>query len=417
MDKFDLVVVGEICIDDLENAPSLRPGGAAYSAYSGRKMGASTAIVGHMGIDDQDLVLEFLNKMGIEDKYIQKVPGATTRYKMFCVDEVLPLTGSCFRNTHPVEPLLKYDQSETVLFYSYDHLDEYITMWPDSIKGIDVQYEIGTIMNLDNLGDLDFVFVSSSDVSEVLNMSISEISSLFLTKGVKAVVAKFGQGGSSIYLSDGNRIDIPAFRSQYKWTVGAGDVYNAVFLIEYNRSKDYRKAGRFASLATASFIEDFETDVTLWSFDKLILNRESQFLHPDDARNIKIYLAGPFFSQAEVSFIGAIYHALKKCGFSIYSPFHEEGLVDSFQQAHHVFTQNKTAIEESDIVVALLDYEDPGTVWECGYAYSLNKPLFAIHTNDNNINLMVEFATTTICPSMRCLIDCLYYYIAGVNYE
>ncbi|OPY62257.1 MAG: putative sugar kinase YdjH [Pelotomaculum sp. PtaU1.Bin065] len=404
----DFVVVGEVCLDSLAGAPHERPGGSIYSAYAGTKVGARTAIIGSMGELDKDKILPTLRDYEIIEKYIQLVPGHTTRYLLQHVDEVLPLTASIVKNSHPIDIPNVFPETKAILFYPHPNIEIIIEQYPYAIKGLDVQYDIGKVVDLKGLSYIDVIFISSSDILSFTGKPLNEIVDFFLNKGVKIVVTKFGPGGSCIYQRDKERIDIPAFKSHYKWTVGAGDVYNAVFLIKYMESENVKNAGLFASLSAAYFIENFEFDKEQWMYDEMVKNREKVFVHPEMAEKEIIYLAGPFFSQGERTIVSLVYHALKKCGFCVYSPLHEDGIVDGFNKSFKAFKNNISAIKEASILVAILDNEDPGTVWECGYAYAIGKPIFAIQTIDKKLNLMTEFGPEVICPSLRCLVDSLY---------
>ncbi|HHW41599.1 MAG TPA: hypothetical protein GXX19_10725 [Syntrophomonadaceae bacterium] len=405
MDTYDFTVIGEVCLDYLEKKPP-RPGGAFYSAYAGRQLGAKTTIVGHMGNEDEKLIVDFLEQYEIPDKYLQRVPGPTTRYMLYHVDEVLPLSVNFKKNRYPIKMPNTFPISDVVLFYPYLHLDTYINQYSDSLKGLDVQYDIDLVLGLENLSQIDILFISTSDVLSYTKKSFQEILDLFFKKGVKIIVTKFGQGGSSIYRQKESRIDIPSFQSNYQFTVGAGDVFNAVFLVTYHNTKDLELSGLSAAAAASVFIESFDFRSTPWNLQEEIKSRRKQFIHPEQAQKIKIYLAGPFFSDGERYMVSQTYHALKKCGFSLFSPWHEDGIVPRL--AVKSFKKNINAIKEATLIVALLDYEDPGTVWECGYAYALNKPIYAIQTCTNSFNLMVNLSTELTCESLRCLIDYLY---------
>src|SRR5207245_427451 len=68
--------------------------------------------------------------------------------------------------------------------------------------------------------------------------------------------------------------------------------------------------------------------------------------------------------------------------------------------AHALFATNIRGIEQSDVVLAVLDEADPdsGTCWECGYAYKLGRPIVGVRTDirragddqSASINLMLS---------------------------
>ena len=68
--------------------------------------------------------------------------------------------------------------------------------------------------------------------------------------------------------------------------------------------------------------------------------------------------------------------------------------------AKEVYTMDKEALENSDIVVAVYNglYSDTGTAWEIGYAAALNK----------HILLIVTSIKVSIMP-INCANLCLYY--------
>ena len=113
-----------------------------------------------------------------------------------------------------------------------------------------------------------------------------------------------------------------------------------------------------------------------------------------------IYLAGPFFNETQIRHIEAAEQALQKKGLPFFSPMRhtvdaEEG---TSEWAYGLFALDRTALEQSDIVVALYDgnTSDSGTAWECGYAFALGKPVVLVHTDKNaDSNLMLHCSAAT----------------------
>lgn len=98
----------------------------------------------------------------------------------------------------------------------------------------------------------------------------------------------------------------------------------------------------------------------------------------------KIYLAGPDVFEKESIEIGKEYVKLcEKYGFEGLYPL--DNVIDFNQEkrkiAQDIFLANKKLIEQCDIVIANLNQfrgkeSDSGTVWECGYAFGLNKEVY-----------------------------------------
>ena len=73
------------------------------------------------------------------------------------------------------------------------------------------------------------------------------------------------------------------------------------------------------------------------------------------------------------------------------------------QNQEHIFRKCVEGLDNSDIVVAVLDGADvdSGTAWEIGYAYAKEKPVIGLRTDfrslsDGVVNLMVEMAIVAL---------------------
>ncbi|MGE6366374.1 nucleoside 2-deoxyribosyltransferase [Bacillus paramycoides] len=47
------------------------------------------------------------------------------------------------------------------------------------------------------------------------------------------------------------------------------------------------------------------------------------------------------------------------------------------------------AIQYSDIIFAVYNDQDSGTMWEVGYAWALKKPIIIFNTKEKVVNLMI----------------------------
>ena len=68
---------------------------------------------------------------------------------------------------------------------------------------------------------------------------------------------------------------------------------------------------------------------------------------------------------------------LRSLGFDVHSPKEEAicGAISSQETRQAIFQGNINAINDCDIVFAITDGKDMGTIWEAGYAYGLNDGL------------------------------------------
>lgn len=86
---------------------------------------------------------------------------------------------------------------------------------------------------------------------------------------------------------------------------------------------------------------------------------------------IRVYLAGPGRKPEEAEILRSLEALLEDAHISVYSPF-RDGITlapdASPAVRSEVFRSNVEAIDKCDIVVAVIDDFDPGTIFEMGFA-------------------------------------------------
>jgi nucleoside 2-deoxyribosyltransferase/predicted secreted protein len=120
----------------------------------------------------------------------------------------------------------------------------------------------------------------------------------------------------------------------------------------------------------------------------------------------RVYLAAPLFSEAERTFNASVARLLETNLFDVHLP--QESGDDSdtrdTREQERLFLLNKKALEDADIVVAIIDGADAdsGTAWEMGYAFALRKPVIALRTDfrrvghHERVNLMLEHSAKVV---------------------
>ena len=94
------------------------------------------------------------------------------------------------------------------------------------------------------------------------------------------------------------------------------------------------------------------------------------------------------------SLMKKVLNILRGNGYEVYAPF-ENGVVvpdDTAEFAKMIFDSNVKAIDESEMVLAITDGKDMGTIWEAGYAYGKGIPVvyYAETLGDNPFNIMLS---------------------------
>ena len=123
----------------------------------------------------------------------------------------------------------------------------------------------------------------------------------------------------------------------------------------------------------------------------------------------KVYLSGPLFSRSEIAWAGRVKAFLEDRidGVKVIWP-HE--IVPCSSGKEEIFEANLNALNESDIMVALLDGSqvDDGTAWEIGYFFSQGKKILGIRTDfrrageteSSRVNLMIECSCLVLVSSL-----------------
>ena len=126
-----------------------------------------------------------------------------------------------------------------------------------------------------------------------------------------------------------------------------------------------------------------------------------------------VYLAAPLFTEAELDFNRKLRDRIKSSGFNVFLPQEDSNNIeDKKNRQKIIFDKNLKAIENSDLLVAVVDGTDvdSGTAWEIGYAYARGKPIFGLRTDfrtlgiEGTVNLMIE-RSVVLCSSIRELLE------------
>jgi nucleoside 2-deoxyribosyltransferase/predicted secreted protein len=123
----------------------------------------------------------------------------------------------------------------------------------------------------------------------------------------------------------------------------------------------------------------------------------------------RIYLAAPLFSESERFYNSRLADLLRKNLFEVYLPQETGDDSDTRKkdEQENLFSANKKALEDADIIVAVIDGADAdsGTAWEMGYAFALGKRVIALRTDfrsvgiNEKVNLMLEQSATVVNSS------------------
>lgn len=216
-------------------------------------------------------------------------------------------------------------------------------------------------------------------LSGVHDMDAEGVAQKLIDDG-QAQVVVIKQGPMGVLVHDGMQAArVPAYRSNAVWKLGSGDVFVAHFGLRWLGER--RSAAESADLASraASYYcqtRGFPTPSLLESFDAQPITPSQPWL---SGKRPKVYLAGPFFTLGQLWMVEQARDALQALGLNVFSPYHDVGL----GSAAEVVTEDLEGIHRSDIVYAIGDGMDPGTVFEIGYARAMGKPVIVYSENES----------------------------------
>ncbi|MGE3962057.1 MAG: nucleoside 2-deoxyribosyltransferase [Dehalococcoidia bacterium] len=125
---------------------------------------------------------------------------------------------------------------------------------------------------------------------------------------------------------------------------------------------------------------------------------------------MRIYLAGPLFTQAERAWNALLADGLRAAGHEVFLPQAEEPAAPT---PVALYENNVRGLRDAEVVVAILDGPDPdsGTSWECGYAAGIGTPVVTVRTDfrragddpaaDLNLMLSQSAAANLAAPSLE----------------
>jgi len=213
--------------------------------------------------------------------------------------------------------------------------------------------------------------------------------------GAEVVVVKMGAEGAFVWTST-EITQVPAFRTKRVWKVGSGDCFVAHFANAWmHNRKSPAESAEIASRATAYYCETqgLPTVENIEAFSCSAVELSNDY---KSGVRPQVYLAGPFFDLAQVWMVEQTRSNLLSMGLRVFSPYHDIGL----GSAEEVVVKDLEGIQQSDLLLALTDGLDPGTIYEIGYARALDKPVIVYSERHKDESLkMMEGSGCTLCEN------------------
>jgi len=144
----------------------------------------------------------------------------------------------------------------------------------------------------------------------------------------------------------------------------------------------------------------------------------------ENAEDFVVYLASGWFNDQQMECMTRLYNFLLDCSFTVHSPYYSGIVVnkdnDSPEIREKAYSWNLDHIDIADIVVAVIDDYDAGTMFEIGYAVrvseedTLNDNPYIITYSDvsgRGLNLMLQQSSDAFANGMDELYEQLKRYV------
>lgn len=218
----------------------------------------------------------------------------------------------------------------------------------------------------------------ASALARMLDASTLELATALMDqKAADVVVIK--QGPLGAFVHDGRSTHtVPVYYSDRVWKIGSGDMFVAHFAYRWlHEGRSPSESAEKASRATAFYCQTqgFPSSKKFAAFSSRPITPSPRF---ERGYRPVVYLAGPFFTLAHLWMIEQAREGLQGMGLTVFSPYHDVG----HGSADDVVSRDLAAIEAADLMFAIVDGMDSGTVYEIGYARAKGKPVVVYSENE-----------------------------------
>jgi nucleoside 2-deoxyribosyltransferase len=108
-----------------------------------------------------------------------------------------------------------------------------------------------------------------------------------------------------------------------------------------------------------------------------------------------VYIAAPFFTIAERWMVRETRNALHDCGATVFSPLHDVDVKNNRSKLtdREIASLDLKGLEDSDVIFAVANGIDPGTLFEVGYGIAKGKRVIVLVENINPNDLTMLSGT------------------------
>ncbi len=308
--SYDVITYGRSSIDlysanigadfvDIQSFNAYVGGSPLNMAVGTKRLGLRSALITGIGQDQVgDFLLNFLNKEGVETKFIPRKPGFRTSavvlgiqppdnfplvyYRENCADSKVNIDDVIYANVGACRlfeisaTALNVEPSRSAGFFAAEEavknnvpilidLDFRADQWHDPRSfgvttraylqhctiALGTEEEIlATMLSDPNQIRITNQQISAPEIRGNVDESIQKIMAL----GIEALIVKRGDKGSTVFLKNGEVIDVPGFKVDVMNVLGAGDAFASGFIYGYLNGWDWYKCCRMGNACGAILV-------------------------------------------------------------------------------------------------------------------------------------------------------------------
>lgn len=434
MHEQTVLIIGEVFIDthlDIidENGPLVRLGGIFHSARAFSSLGINYALAYYA----PDYLDEDINywSLYLSTRSCHKLGSINRAPNVMLVNESKEAGEQGYYN------ILK-DQAEYVDIADINNIISIVNptdilLFPgrydnakilrdlQGFKGklhIDFHYDSENIMDSINQKIETIVLSTSSDFyKQCCNGDLDCLIEYFHDYQVNQFLVKENRGGSFCYLSKEKSIyESASYYVPTMHSVGVGDVYNSIFISSLF-GNDLAKKMKLAALCAAKYAETM-------SYEKYQENARLVYDNIDelsdlvgtrlpwkDRKKINIYLAAPDFPDVNTELLDRLKDCLIYHNFTPRLPVRENGLATrelNSEDEIKIYQGDISLLSDCDLLIAVLLYNDPGTLVELGMFKQSGKPTIIYDPYNYCDNMFARHTPDYFCKTIPDVINATY---------
>lgn len=313
--------------------------------------------------------------------------------------------------TYDIKALKELSDFDELMFISGNYDMNKVLRFVDDDCEVhcDVANNVNEVTELPKGRPFETLFISTS--SNIFNSQYADFDSFCnsLKPFAKRIVLKENRGGSRIY--DGKldeTYQIPSQTSAITHSVGVGDVYDVVSIsAPCDNYQDQLVLASWVAMeyAQTTFPDNFKNSVkSLLKAPIADLKAQKGCILPWEVRQkCQVYIAAPDFSFVDAKQIDVLCDSLEYHHFVARRPIKENGqMAEGADKKERVglFCADMALLSECNMLIAVLLYNDPGTLIEIGLAAQRGIPTLVYDPNKIADNCMLTELPTLVSSDL-----------------